>query len=274
MRRRPGCTVMAMSVERRGRGLEGIGRVVRALGARQGGMIPGACGRRATRENTDGRSREIVRRAPPMDCGRARCALNRPERDTQPASRAEGVACCSQRANSRGGKGTADALHDLAALEHREGRDAADAVARGKFGVGVGVDFREHDVGALRRFRREHRGEGAAWTAPARPEVDDHRPRAAGHLVEVSGVERHRRPGQQFLRAPAADRRLGQALGGDAVSRRTVRTGDQHGDLGKGIVAAYFGVLRVGDKATFSGRAARHNRPGSHCPRIDPGARG
>ena len=120
-----------------------------------------------------------------------------------------------------------------AVAEHGERRDAADAVARRQFRIGVGVDLREHDVIMLRRLGREHRPEGPAGAAPTRPEVDHHRPRAAGHVVEVSGVERHRRPGQQFLRAPAADGCLGHAVGSHAVSRRAVRACDQHADLGK-----------------------------------------
>src|SRR5260370_20510412 len=68
---------------------------------------------------------------------------------------------------------------DLAVIESDQGRNAADAVARGNARLLVDIDLGEAGARLELLCRAiEDRGHRAAGTAPRRPEVDDH-----GHVV-------------------------------------------------------------------------------------------
>src|SRR5690606_5460166 len=71
--------------------------------------------------------------------------------------------------------------HDLAVREQLDGRDAADAEARGELRVRLRVDLHERPrVARLGVQRLQDGAEDAARAAPRRPEVHEHGPRAAG----------------------------------------------------------------------------------------------
>jgi len=63
----------------------------------------------------------------------------------------------------------------LAIAKQSERRDGADIVMRGQFRIGVDIDFRDDELtGALGGNFIQWSRERFAWSAPRRPEIDEH----------------------------------------------------------------------------------------------------
>ena len=118
---------------------------------------------------------------------------------SSPASTSAATVCSSSVGSSRStncphlvlGVGAEEAVDGLAVLQRDDERDALDAERLGDAGVLVDVDLHQHDLAVgLVDDLLDDRPEGAARTAPRRPEVDDdrHLLRALDHLGLEGGI--------------------------------------------------------------------------------------
>lgn len=104
-----------------------------------------------------------------------------------------------------------------------------DAEAGGEGGVGFGVDFADAHSGLMPRSGGlQDRSHHPAWTTPFGPEIDEQRELGAGVALEARGIERNRRMREEGLMTASAPAAFGEALGGNAVLRVTVRTRDRY----------------------------------------------